>query len=332
MKIKTVSILGAGSWGTTLAIVLSSKKDLQIRLWSPFRKQIRSIKKTGYNKGYLDDVRLPKRILLTNDLAAALASELIIVAIPTAYLRGILKKIQKTRLDCKGKIFLSVVKGIETEGLKTPSQIIHEELGLKAAVLSGPTIAKEVVRKVPTVATIASRDERKALRLQEVFKGTALRTYRSRDLFGTELAAAVKNIIAIACGISDGLGFGTNTKAALVTRGVVEMARLGSKLRARPATFWGISGIGDLVTTCFSPYSRNRFVGEEIGRGKSLKKVINRMTMIAEGVDTVRSVYRLSKRTKVDMPITNQVYSMLYRDKDPRRAVKDLMSRPLKAE
>ncbi len=332
-KLNKVSILGAGSWGTTLGVILSRNKDLDITLWSVFKKQIKQILLTRENKDFLPSVKIPSKIKITSDLKIALNSSLLILAIPVQYLREILKKIKREKINLKKKIFLSVAKGIEINTFKTPTQIIREELGVKKiAVLSGPTIAREVVKGLPTVATVASTDEEISLTIQQIFKNTNLRIYRSKDLRGVELAGALKNIIAIACGVADGLGLGVNTKASLVVRGLVEIIRLAKKLGASPQTFWGISGLGDLTTTCFSSYSRNRSVGEEIGKGKKLKTILKKMKMVAEGVSTVKPIYKLSKRLKIDMPITKEVYYLLYRDKKPLTTVEDLMKRPFKPE
>jgi len=332
-SLDNVAILGAGSWGTTLAVLLSKNDNLGVTLWSIFKKQAEDIKSSRINKEFLPKLSLPKKIKVTSNLGEALSSGLIILAIPVKYLRSVLGKIRKEDCELKDKILLSVAKGIEAKSLKRPTEIIKEQLGVKdVAVLSGPTIAREVAGGVPTVATVASYNKANLVRIQGVFKGSDLRVYRGHDIKGVELAGALKNIIAIACGISDGLGFGTNTKASLVTRGLVEITRLGKRLGADPSTFWGISGLGDLVTTCFSSYSRNRFVGERIGKGEKLSIILRNMAMVAEGIETVKSAYKLSKRLNVDMPITSEVFLVLYKNKLPKKAVEDLMARPLKAE
>lgn len=332
-KFTIVSIIGAGSWGTTLAVILSKNPRLKIILWSPFKAQVKKILSKRENKDFLAGIKIPKKVKVTSELNVGLAPDIIILAIPVKFLRGILKKIRRQKVNLQNKIFLSLAKGIEIKNLKMPSQIVQEELKIKnLAVLSGPTIAREVVRGVPTVAIVASKKRGILVKLQNIFIGSNLRLYRGYDVVGVELAGALKNIIALACGISDGLGFGTNTKATLVTRGLRELIRFALFFGAKPSTFYGISGFGDLVTTCFSSYSRNRFVGEEIGKGKTLKQILKRMKMVAEGVTTVRSVYALSKKYKIDMPITSQVFLTLYKNKSPRKAVRDLMRRPLKAE
>ena len=332
-KITKIAILGAGSWGTTLAFILSKNNNLRVTLWSIFKKQVEDIKSSRVNKDFLPKILLPKKIKVTSNLKEALSSDLIILAVPVKYLRNILGQIKRQNCNFKGKIFLSVAKGIEVRSLKRPTEIIKEQLKVNdAAVLSGPTIAKEVSEGIPTVATVASINRASLVKIQGIFKGSNLRVYRGHDIKGVELAGALKNIIAIACGISDGLGFGTNTKASLVTRGLVEIIRLGKKLGADPLTFWGISGLGDLVTTCFSSFSRNRFVGEQIGQGRKLNLILKNMEMVAEGVETVKSAYKLSKRLNVDMPITKEVYNVLYKNKSSKKAVVDLMTRPLKVE
>jgi glycerol-3-phosphate dehydrogenase (NAD(P)+) len=332
---KTISILGAGSWGTTLAVVLGKKGDSGIALWSAFASQASQIIKESENKIFLPSVKIPRNVKITSDLKEALASNIIVVAVPVEYLRQVLKKIENTGINIKGKLFLSVMKGIEIKSLKRPSEILKQELSLvsgQIAVLSGPTIAKEVAAGLPAVATIASYSKARAKEIQELFKTTNLRLYTYDNLEGIETAGALKNIIAIACGISDGLGFGTNTKSALICRGLKEMMRFAKVFRINEEAFLGISGIGDLCTTCFSQNSRNRFVGEQIGRGKTIKEVLNGMKMVAEGVTTVKSVYNLSRKYKIDMPITKEIYFILYKNKAPQMAVKTLMERPLKAE
>ena len=213
------------------------------------------------------------------------------------------------------------------------SELIRWVLGkVKLAVLSGPTIAHEVARELPATCVIASKSKKIAQKLQQVFMSEYLRVYTNSDICGVEIGGALKNIIALAAGISDGLGFGINTKAALITRGLVEITRLGVVMGAREETFRGLSGLGDIVTTCMSPYSRNRQVGEKIGRGKRLKDIISKMEMVAEGVKTTKSAYNLGKKHRVELPITNEIYKVLYKNKSPLRAVSDLMRREKKAE
>ncbi len=330
-----IAILGAGSWGTTLAVILCEKKDLEVTLWSTFKEDIENILKDQENKTFLSGIKIPSSLSLTTDIYSALSKEIMVIAIPVEYVRNILKKIRQTKINLENKVFLSVIKGIEIKSLKRPSQIIQEELKIKSkqiVVLSGPTIAREVALKNPAVATVACKDLKVAQRIQKIFKGTPLRIYTHKDVAGIETAAALKNIIALACGISDGLGFGTNTKSALICRGLKEMIRFAQTFKIKKEAFLGISGIGDLCTTCFSLFSRNRYVGEEIAKGKTLEQILKKMQMVAEGVTTVKAVYKLSKQYNIDMPITREIYTILYQGKSCRRAVKDLMSRPLKSE
>jgi len=281
----------------------------------------------------LPGIKIPRQIKITSELNDAIRDkQLIIFAIPSEYIRGILRKIKKSGFS-RDTIYLSVTKGIEIESLKRVSEIIHEELGkIKLGVLSGPTIAHEVAKGKPTTAVIAAHLKDLRRYLQDIFMTERFRIYTTDDVIGVELGGSLKNVIAIACGISDGLGFGTNAKAALLSRGLAEISRLGYKMGAQVRTFSGISGLGDLVTTCISPYSRNRFVGEQIGKGKSLQYIKTHMPMVAEGIPTTKSAYLLSKKFKVDMPITEQVYFVLYKNKSPLKAVRDLMTREKKEE
>lgn len=332
MKKEKVSIIGAGSWGTTLAIILS-KKGVDVELCSIFKEHNLQMQKIRENRLFLKGIKFPSSLHVNPSLKEILANEIIIIAIPVKFVRGVLKRIKKQKVLLKNKIVVSVSKGIEAKSLKRVSQLIKEELAVsKIAVLSGPNIAKEVLRNIPSASVIACRDKNAGRRLQRLFTSLSFRVYLHNDILGVELGGALKNVIAVSCGISDGLGFGTNTKAALVTRGLAEITRLGQKLGANPSTFWGISGLGDLVTTCFSPYSRNRLVGEQIGKGQKLTEIARKMKMVAEGVETVKAAYSLSKKLNIEMPITKEVYAVFYRGKSPRKAVADLMTRPLKAE
>jgi glycerol-3-phosphate dehydrogenase (NAD(P)+) len=327
-----ISILGDGGWGTTLAILLH-KKGYKVTLWSAFPKYAYFLNRERHNIKFLPGTKIPRGIEITPRIDEAVNfKDIILLAIPSQYLRCVLKKLKKRKFS-KQAVFVSTVKGIELNSFKRMSEVIKEELGkVKLAVLSGPTIAHEVVRGIPTTAVVAGGDKKMRTYLQDVFFTDRFRVYTNCDVIGTELGGSLKNIIAIACGISDGLGFGTNTKAALLSRGLAEISRLGLSLGARRQTFSGISGLGDLVTTCISLYSRNRFVGEQIGKGKSLKFIIRHMQMVAEGVATTKSAYQLSMRQKVDMPITKQIYLVLYKNKSPLKAVKDLMTRQKKEE
>ncbi len=327
----SISVLGDGGWGTTLAVLLSSK-GYPVTLWGAFEDYSKTMSRTRTNPRFLPGIKIPENIRITPDIGSAVCGkDIIVLAAPSQYTRGVLRKI-KGRFPRKA-IFLSVTKGIELKTSMRISEIVHASLGpVKFAVLSGPTIAQEVARGIPTTAVAASGDKRIRKTIQEVFSTERFRVYTNSDVVGVELGGSLKNVIAIACGVSDGLGFGTNTKAAILARGLAEISRLGKTMGARLATFSGISGLGDLVTTCISNQSRNRFVGEQIGKGKTLKQVCSNMQMVAEGVATAKSAYALSLKYGVDMPITREVYRLLYLNKDPLRVVKDLMTRRSKEE
>ena len=326
------AVLGDGGWGTTLAILLC-RKGFRVSLWGAFRDYASYLNKKRINTKFLPGIKIPAAIEITPDLKEAIGDkQLIILAIPSQHMRKILRKLRQADYSHQA-VYLSVTKGIETGSLKRISEVIRDELGnVKLAVLSGPTIAQEVARQVPTTAVIAAHQQNLRKYLQNIFMSERFRIYTNDDVIGVELGGSLKNIIAIACGISDGLGFGTNTKAALLSRGLVEISRLGQAMGARARTFSGISGLGDLVTTCISPYSRNRFVGEQIGKGKTLRQIKAHLQMVAEGIPTSESAYALSLKYKVEMPITREVYSVLYKNKSPLKAVKDLMTREKKEE
>jgi glycerol-3-phosphate dehydrogenase (NAD(P)+) len=332
MENLNIAVLGDGGWGTTLAILLS-RKGYRLTLWSAFSDYARALNKKRVNSRFLPGVKIPKDIVITASLKDVLINkQVIVLAVPSEHLRKVLRKIKKLDFS-RDAIYVSVSKGIEVGTLKRMSQVIHEELGaVKLAVLSGPTIAHEVARGIPTTAVITSSDEHMRKYLQSVFMTDRFRIYTNYDVVGVELGGSLKNIIAIACGIADGLGFGTNAKAAILSRGLAEIARLGSVMGANPATFSGISGLGDLVTTCVSTHSRNRYVGEQIGKGKTVKEILKRFEMVAEGVPTAKSAFALSQRYKIDMPITAEIYRVLYKNKPPLKAVKDLMTRQGKEE
>jgi glycerol-3-phosphate dehydrogenase (NAD(P)+) len=327
-----IAVIGDGGWGTTLAILLS-KKGFPVTLWGAFAGYTEFLNKKRVNTKFLPGIKIPARINITHELGSALrCKKVIVVAVPSQYMRQVLKKIRAAGFD-RSAIFVSVTKGIEISSLKRMSQLIREELGpVKLGVLSGPTIAHEVAVGQPTTAVIASKDNSIRKYLQEIFMTARFRVYTNADVIGVEMGGSLKNVVAIACGISDGLGFGTNAKAALLARGLVEISRLGKAMSANPKTFGGISGLGDLVTTCISQYSRNRFVGEQIGRGKAYKQIKAHMQMVAEGVPTAKSAYELGVKYKVEMPIIREVYNVIYKNKSPSKAVSDLMTREKKEE
>ena len=331
MSEMNIAVIGDGGWGTTLAIHLS-KKGFKTRLWGAFPEYIKLLKEKKENVKFLPGIKIPESIFITSSLDEALdKATLVILAVPSQHMRGAAARLKV--YDLKNVLFVNCAKGIENETLKRMSEVVQEVLKPKEqAVLSGPTIALEVVNCVPTTIVSASVDVVVAKRVQDIFMTDTFRVYTNSDVTGVELGGALKNIVAIAAGISDGLGFGTNSKAALLTRGLAEMVRLGDAMGARRETFYGLSGIGDLTTTCISQYSRNRWFGEEIGRGRALREILKETEMAIEGLATTKSAYGLAKKHKVDMPITEEIYKVLYENKNPRVAVHDLMTRSPKTE
>jgi glycerol-3-phosphate dehydrogenase (NAD(P)+) len=332
-KIRNIAIIGDGGWGTTLAVHLA-RKNYAVTLWGPFAEYINQVNCTRINIKFLPGILIPPSVNLTSDLTTAVKkSDLIVLAVPSQYFVDVLRKIKALKLKSSQKIYLSVIKGIDYDTGLRMSQLIRRELGnVPIVALSGPTIAAEVAKGIPTTAVASSQDMRLASSIQKIFNSPTFRIYTNPDLVGVELGGSLKNIIAIACGVCDGLGFGTNTKAAILTRGLVEMGRLGAAMGAKAKTFAGLTGLGDLVTTCVSSQSRNRSVGEQLGKGKSLAQITENMNMVAEGVETVKSAYRLSRKYKIPMPITSEVYNIIYKNKSPQKAVEDLMTREIKAE
>ncbi len=332
MKKINIAVLGDGGWGTTLALLLE-EKGFRVTFWGAFSDYTQYLKRKRVNVKFLPNFRIPAAINITSDLKEAVRDkQLIVLAVPSQYLRQVLKRLRIAK-SLDEAIYLSVGKGIEIKSLQRMSEIIRGELGkVRVAVLSGPTIAQEVAKGLPTTAVIASSDRLLREYLQDIFMTEYFRIYTTDDVIGVEIGGSLKNIIAIACGISDGMGFGTNAKAALLSRGLAEISRLGYAMGARVSTFSGISGLGDLVTTCISPYSRNRALGEQIGKGKTLPEIKKRMQMVAEGFPTAKAAYLLCLKYKIDMPITREVYSVLYKNKSPKAAVRDLMTREKKKE
>ncbi len=326
-----IAVLGDGGWGTTLAIHLS-RKGFPTRLWGAFAEYISILKTNRENIKFLPGVKIPESVLITSSLDEALDNaQLAVLAVPSQHMRSVVTRLKVH--DLKGLLLVSVTKGIENGSLKRMSEVIGETVKPKAlSVLSGPTIALEVANGVPTTIVASSTDLAVAKRVQDIFVAEKLRVYTNTDVIGVELGGSLKNVVAIAAGITDGLGFGTNTKAALLTRGMAEISRLGVAMGAKVETFYGLSGLGDLTTTCISPYSRNRWLGEEIGRGKRLGAVLKETEMIVEGVTTAKSAYELAKRHKVEMPIIEEIYRVLYENKNPKVAVHDLMTRTPKSE
>jgi glycerol-3-phosphate dehydrogenase (NAD(P)+) len=325
------TVIGIGAMGTVVSHILATN-GVNVALLARDSELVRDIFIAGENRRYLPGVRLDERVHPTNNAAAAFASsELIVSAMPCQYLRGAWQK-HAARVP-GGVPVASVTKGIEIATLARPSQIIGEFAPHNpVCVLSGPNIARELVRCLPATMVSASAEPEVAELLQQTLGTSWLRIYTSRDVVGVELAGALKNVIALAAGILDGLHAGDNAKAALVTRGLVEITRLGVALGARPDTFVGLAGVGDLFTTSVSPFGRNRTAGERIGQGVPVKQVIEGSTAVIEGIPTTKAVLRLAERHNVEMPITQAMYEVLFEDKPPLIAVGELMSRPLKAE
>ena len=329
-----IAVLGAGGWGTTLAILLN-QNGFDVTLWEFNPEYAKTLKEYRENFYYLPKIKIPNSISITNELeAAAHGKNLIVIATPTQFIRSSLSEL--SNFDFKDSILVSVSKGIENKTHLLVSDILSDVFKKvkkkNLLCLSGPSHAEEVSKKIPTAVVCAGEDNTKTKIVQRIFSNDYFRVYRNEDLTGTEVGGALKNVIAIAAGISDGAGFGDNTKAAIMTRGINEIMRLGLKLKAKKETFFGLSGIGDLIVTCASIHSRNRSVGEQIGKGKKLPTILKEMKMVAEGVATTKSAFELSKELNIDLPITHQVYNILFKDKDPHRATELLMKRNLKEE
>ena len=325
-----VAVIGDGGWGTALATVVASK-DLPVTLWSHDRAYAEEMALSRRNRKFLARVALLEAIEVTADTGAAADADTIVVAVPTIYLRSVLERFKGGIPP--GAIIVSVVKGIEQKTYLRPSEIIAGFFPeSRLAVLSGPSHAEEVAEGLPTTVVCASAEGDVARRVQETFSTSKFRTYTSEDVIGVELGGALKNVIGLAAGICEGLGFGDNSRAALLTRGLAEMTRLGVALGADAATFRGLSGMGDLITTCVSPFGRNRSVGLQIAQGKSLEEITAKTEMVAEGVHTTRAVVDLADKLDIDMPISREVFHVLFENKDPQQGVIDLMTRDPKEE
>ena len=327
-----IAVLGAGSWGTTLARLLA-EKDNDIRLWVYEKDLVEVIKKERVNTLYLPGFKLPDNIYPTNSLREAVeSSEIILSVVPSHAVRDVFTELKEFMPDVP---VLSATKGITTDTLQTVSQVLAEVMSSatthrRFAAISGPSFAKEVAQKHPTAITIASSNEALAKELQALFFRSYFRVYTNIDVIGVEIGGSLKNVIAIATGCADGLGFGHNTRAALITRGLAEIKRLGIALGAQAPTFYGLSGIGDLVLTCTGELSRNRTLGYRLGQGVKLKDTFSELSgrgMVAEGVKTAKAASELAKKYNVSMPITQEVYSLLYEEKDVQQVVHDLMMR-----
>ena len=330
---KRALVIGDGSWGTALSIILA-KNEVPTTLWSAFPEQTEDLTRHRENRPFLPGIALPDNLEFSADPEVAYdGADLIVSVVPTQFLRGVARRFEEFLSDSVP--IVSATKGLEIETMKSPTNILLEVLGKRdIGVLTGPSHAEEVARGMPASVVSASESEALAKQVQQAFNCPSLRVYTSKDRNGAELAAALKNVIALAAGISDGLELGDNAKAALLTRGMVEMARYGQLHGADPSTFFGLAGVGDLITTACSQHSRNRAVGERIGRGESLQDVLASMKMVAEGVWTTQALFGPESDLggEASLPIAEQVYAILFNNKDPRKAVSDLMSREPTAE
>jgi glycerol-3-phosphate dehydrogenase (NAD(P)+) len=327
-KLKKIAVIGAGSWGTAIAILLAGK-EYHVNLWARTPAVAINMQQQRENVQYLAGVTFPEALVVTSDLASAVSgAAVVVIATPTHGVRDTLRSmLPYIREDT---YFVSAAKGFEVNSLLRMTEVIASELPFsneRVAVLSGPNHAEEVSRGIPTTTVIAARKRLVAEFLQDIFMTSTFRVYTNPDIVGVEIGGALKNIIALGAGIADGLQFGDNSKAALMTRGLAEITRLGMAMGARPLTFAGLSGLGDLVVTCTSMHSRNRRAGIEIGRGKTMEEVVAGTGMVVEGIRTTQAAYHLAQKFGVEMPITEQIYKILYERKDPREAVVDLMLR-----
>ncbi|TWI71596.1 glycerol 3-phosphate dehydrogenase (NAD(P)+) [Desulfobotulus alkaliphilus] len=329
-----IGVLGGGSWGTALAMLLADK-GYPVRLWVHEPEVAMEIREYRENRTYLPGIMLPENLVATQDMEEALkGKDLVLFVVPSHVMRETARR--AAAMISEKSILVTASKGIENVTHKTMTGILKEEIlqipEEKMAVLSGPSFAREVGEKRPTVVTVASKAASNARKVQEIFASPVFRVYTSDDVMGVEVGGAMKNVIAIAAGVADGMGLGLNTRAALITRGLAEIRRLGVAMGANPHTFSGLSGVGDLMLTCTGALSRNHTVGQLLGQGKSLDEILKEMRMVAEGVKSARSVYNLSAKLGVELPICNEVYRVLYEGSTPREAGERLMNRTLKQE
>ena len=327
-----ITILGGGAMGTGCSIVLSERPDQEVTIWMRNPEYVKKIRETRENERLLPGVQIPKSVHITADIEEAVRdADYIVVAIPSIYLRESLEQIAPfLSPTCP---MISVVKGLENETHFRPSEIIADVVGDRAvAAIGGPSHAEEFARRLPASVVAASGDRNLAKQVQSMFSTDRFRVYTNLDLIGVELAGALKNVIAIAAGISEGLKYGDNAKSSLLTRGQVEMTRFGVAFGAEQDTFYGLAGMGDLITTCFSPFGRNRSVGELLGQGKTLSEILGNMDAVAEGVKSARAVYELADVRGIEMPISTEVYRVLFEEKSPAEATNSLMKRPLQEE
>jgi len=324
------TVIGDGGWGTALAIVLN-RNGHDVTVWGPFKEYLKTLQEKGENITYLPGVALPPSIQWTSDKKEAVSkADLVVFVVPSRFYKAVIESF-KPYLSSR-VLIVSATKGLDEKTYERMSTVAEKIIGRPIAVLSGPSHAEEVARGIPSAVTIAHQDIAIANQIQPFFINSAFRIYTLDDPIGVELGGALKNIIAIAAGIGDGMGFGDNSKAALMTRGLAEITRLGTALGAQPETFSGLSGIGDLMVTCMSQHSRNRSVGERLGKGESLQEIMKGMKMVAEGVWNCQAAKDLATKHHVPVPITEEVTAVIHQGKDPRQAVLDLMTRSPKPE
>lgn len=326
-----VGVMGAGSWGTALALLLHSNGH-QVTVWSINEEEVKMLSKEREHKSKLPGVKIPEDMVFTSDMETAIKEkDFLVLAVPSAFTRGTARNMKPFVKE--GQIIVDVAKGIEEDTLMTLSQQIEEEIPqANVAVLSGPSHAEEVGRGLPTAVVIGAKTEETARYLQEMFMNHVFRVYISPDMLGMELGGALKNVIALAAGIADGMGYGDNTKAALITRGITEIARLGVKMGGAIESFTGLTGIGDLIVTCASVHSRNRKAGYLMGQGKTMEEAMAEVKMVVEGVYSAKAAAKLGKKYGVALPIVDKVNEVLFEGKDPKEAVDELMLRDSKAE
>lgn len=326
-----VSVMGAGSWGTALAVLLHNNGH-EVILWSALGDEVALLREKRENPGKLPGVKLPEEIVITDDAESAMENpDVAVLAVPSPFTRSTSKNLAPFVKE--GQIIVNVAKGIEEKTLMTLSEIIEQEIPqANVCVLSGPSHAEEVGRGLPTTCVVSSKKKETAEYLQEIFMSPVFRVYTTPDILGVELGGALKNVIALAAGTADGLGYGDNTKAALITRGIAEIARLGVKMGAKTETFAGLSGIGDLIVTCASVHSRNRKAGYLMGKGYTMKEAMDEVKMVVEGVYSAKAAKALAEKYQVEMPIVDEVNQLLFEDKPASEAVTDLMQRDRKGE
>ena len=330
-KMARIGILGAGSWGTALAILLHDNGH-DVTVWSIHEKEVEMLNTTRRHESKLPGVEIPEGILFTADMKENMSDkDVCVLAVPSPFIRSTCQKMKS--YVRAGQIIVNVAKGIEESTLYTLTDIIEEEMPYAdACVLSGPSHAEEVSRRLPTTCVVSARTRKTAEYLQSVFVSPVFRVYISPDMLGIELGGALKNVIALAAGTADGLGYGDNTKAALITRGIAEIARLGIKMGGRPETFYGLTGIGDLIVTCASVHSRNRKAGYLMGKGYTMQEAMDEVQMVVEGVYSAKAALTLAQKYQVEMPIVEQVNKVLFENKNAEEAVKELMIRDKKME